>query len=123
VTFCLKKDDDLLTGRTSVFGLDEEVRRVPVCVRSRTGRYGAHIKPLIGRADLGVGIIDMGLGVKKLRFWHSGRGSGLDIPKTEVLEDLFYDVLALDEGNDVHRPLASFDRLRTGLGHVRGSIS
>jgi hypothetical protein len=113
VTFCLKKDDDLLTGRTSVFGLDEEVR----------GVYGAHIKPLIGRADLGVGIIDMGLGVKKLRFWHSGRGSGLDIPKTEVLEDLFYDVLALDEGNDVHRPLASFDRLRTGLGHVRGSIS
>ena len=45
----------------------------PVCVRSRTGRYGAYIKAIIGRADLRVGfrpigaytpvgIIDMGLG-------------------------------------------------------------
>jgi len=35
----------------SIPGLDEEVRRV----------YGVHIKPGIGRGDLGVGIIDMGL--------------------------------------------------------------
>jgi len=39
------------------------------------------------------------------------------------LADLFYDILVLDEENDAHRPVASFDRLRTGLGQVRGSTS
>ena len=28
------------------------------------------------------------------------------LPKTQVLQDLFYDVLILDEGNDVHRFVA-----------------
>jgi hypothetical protein len=45
------------------------------------------------------------------------------------LEDLFYDILVLDEGNDAHRALASFDvgpkgsALRTGSAHLRGSTS
>jgi hypothetical protein len=34
------------------------------------------------------------------------------------LEDLFYDVFGLNESDDGHRPMASFDRLRTGLGQV-----
>jgi hypothetical protein len=48
---------------------------------------------------------------------------GLDLPQTEVLENLFYDVFGHNESDDGHRPMAFFDRLRTGLGHVKGSIS
>jgi hypothetical protein len=35
----------------SIFGLEEEVRRVPVCVRSRTGRYGVHIASIELKAE------------------------------------------------------------------------
>ena len=75
----MKKYEDHLPGRVSIFGLDEEVRGVPVCVRRR-GRLGVDIRGIrtksrelrvlkillyalsIGRWDLRVGIIDMGLG-------------------------------------------------------------
>jgi len=52
MAFCMKKDEDHLPGRMSIFGLDEEVRRV----------YRVHIKLVIGRWNLRVGIIDMGFG-------------------------------------------------------------
>ena len=82
-----EKGGDHPPCRMSTFGSDEEVRRVPVSVQSRTGRYGVHIRGIrakstelrlsrillyalrsslyalgIGREGLGVGIIDMGLG-------------------------------------------------------------
>jgi len=134
-------------SRFLFLGSWQEVRRVPVCVRSRTGRYGVHIKPVIGRQDLRVrlrpigayipvGIIDMGLGVQGCDL--AIRGGGLPVRCTQTglgvrshrprclrtcppLEDLFYDVFGLNESDDGHRPMASFDRLRTGLGQVRGS--
>jgi hypothetical protein len=40
-----------------------------------------------------------------------------------VFKDLFYDILVIDDCDEAHRSVASFDRLRTGLGQVRGSTS
>lgn len=40
---------------------------------------------------------------------------GLDLPNTEVREDLSYDALVLNEENDTHRPMS--------LGQVSGSTS
>ena len=60
----------------------------------------------------------MGLGEYGPRFGHPGRGPGFYLPKTEVLEDLFHDVLVLDEGDDAHLPVA----LGAGEGvHFPGS--
>ena len=38
--------------------------------------------------------------------WRSGAGAWPDLPKAEVLDDLLYDVLILDEGKDAHLPVA-----------------
>jgi hypothetical protein len=48
-----------------------------------------------------VEIVDMWLGMQGLRLGHPGRGSKFHLPKTHVLEDLFYDVLVLDDCDDV----------------------
>ena len=62
---------------------------------------------------------------RQLRAWaiHPGWGPGLDLPKTEVLEDLFYDVLILDEGNDAHRPVALGTRQGIGLKEQSDQIA
>jgi hypothetical protein len=52
-----------------------------------------------------------------------GGRPGVDIPMTEVREDIFYEAWVLDEETDAHRPLASFDRLSTGLGQKRGRFN
>jgi hypothetical protein len=52
---------------------DREIRRI----------FRVHIKPFIGKGDLRVRIIDMGLGVKGLRLGHPGRGTGREHPQTK----------------------------------------
>jgi hypothetical protein len=70
------------------------------------GIWGPHKTHFIGRGNLGVRIIDRGLGVGGLRFDASGQWLVLDIPQAEVFKDLFYGVLILDEGDDAHLPVA-----------------
>ena len=45
------------------------------------------MKAVIGRADLRVRIIDMGLGVEGLRLGHPGWGTGFHLPQSQVLEN------------------------------------
>ena len=71
-----EKGEDHPPCRISVLISDREIRRI----------FRVYIKPVIGRGDLRVRIIDMGLGEKALRFGYPGWGPGLDVPETEVLE-------------------------------------
>ena len=43
------------------------------------------------------------------RLWRAslfGWRSGLNLPKTEMVENFFYDILTLDDGNNAHPPVA-----------------
>ena len=62
---------------------------------------GVHIKPLIGHGELGGREIDS---VFLDLWWPCGfrRWSGLLIPKSQVLEDLFDDVLILYHTDNFH---------------------
>ena len=59
-----------------------------------------------------MGIIDIGLGVSRLRFGDWGWGPGFNLPNAEMVEDLSDDVLLLDDRDDPHQSVA----LRTGEG-------
>jgi hypothetical protein len=50
--------------------------------------YWVDIGLIIGRDNLAISIIDPGLAVQGLRFDHPGWGPRLDVPQTEMLEDL-----------------------------------
>jgi hypothetical protein len=67
---------------------------------------GEVTETIIGRGDLGVRMIDMGLGVEGLRFGNSERGPRFHPPTAQVLEDLLCDLWILDERNGAHWPLA-----------------
>jgi len=56
---------------------DREVRRV----------FWVHIMSIIGRGDLRIRIIDMGLGVQGLCLGLPGWGPGLHLPEAEVLDE------------------------------------
>jgi hypothetical protein len=69
-------------------------------------------KPIIGRENLALSIVNPRLAAHGLRFDHPGRRPWLWFPKPKVLKNLLYDVFGLDERYDGHLPVA----LRTGQG-------
>jgi len=48
----------------------------------------------------------MGLGEQRRHLGHPGWGSWVHLSKSQMLEDLFYDLSVLDERNNPHRPAA-----------------
>jgi len=81
-------------SRFLFLGSREDICRVPVCVRSRTGRYGVHIKPVIGPSRGG-----------------QARGPGSGSPRAEpgAPTSSHFDFAALRSG----RPLEDFPSLGT----------
>ena len=90
-----------------------------------------YVKMIIGRGEVGGGVVNdifggpyhpLALGGGRGFSRRKCGGFTSHNPKClrtcPPLEDFFYDVLILDEGDDAHLPVASFDRLRTGLGQV-----
>ena len=84
--------------------------------RSRGGVFRVYIKPHIRDRELRCGLRPTGIyapaGIVDMVFrtlWQPGRfgwGSGLFLLYSQMLEDLFDEVLVLDEGNDAHRLVA-----------------
>ena len=112
-------DEDHLPGRVSILGLDEEVRRV----------FRVYIKVVIGPSRggqaRGPGSRNNRYGARLIKdalwpFWVEIGAFNSHSPRClrtcPPLEDPFADVLILDEGNNAHRALASFGRLRIRLG-------
>ena len=64
--------------------------------------FGVYIKPVIGHGKLGDRVVDF---VFLDLWWTCGFGwwSGFLIPKSQMLKNLFYDILILDNADYLHR--------------------